>query len=100
MLLLEEKNEDNRICYFDSSNILACKYKLDTSQLAVIFKDGSQYVYESVSNYTFQRFKIAESQGEALNEYIKGKFKYTKVEYKIPTQQLYQIIDELKNKDE
>lgn len=96
MLLQEEKNEYHHICYFDSSNILCCKYKRDTKQLAVIFKSGTQYVYENVTIYTFQRFKVSKSQGKGLNKHIKGKFDYSKVEGKIDTKPLLEIIDKLK----
>lgn len=100
MLLLEEKTENSSICYYDSTNILASKYRFDTLQLAIIFKDGSQYVYEKVSNYTYQRFKIAESQGSAHIKHIKGKFDYSKASEKTPLDMIAPIIENLKKQKE
>lgn len=96
MLLLEEKSENSSVCYFDSSNIYACKYNNDTQQLAIIFKEGTQYVYYKISNYTFQRFKIAESQGIAFNKHIKGKFDYGKGENIVDVAPILTLITELK----
>ena len=96
MLLSEEKTEDSHLCYFDSSNVIACKYKRDTNQLAVIFKGGTQYLYENIAPYTFQRFKVAESQGVALNRFLKNKFPCAKVAQEIDLTEILQIIEELK----
>ena len=96
MLLQENKNGGISTCYFDSSNVLACRYKFDTSQLAIIFKGGTQYLYEKVSNYTFQRFKIAESQGVAFNRFIKSKFDYSKVAQDLDISGVLKIIEEAK----
>jgi hypothetical protein len=95
MLLLEEKTELASTCYYKSTNILASKYDSEKMLLAVIFDDGGQYVYEGVSNYTFQRFKIAESQGKALNTLLKGKFKFTRVEGKTDVTELKIFIESL-----
>lgn len=96
MLLKENKTENSHTCYFDSSNILACKYRKDTKQLAIIFKGGTQYIYENVTSYTYQRFKVAKSQGIALNKFIKGKFPYVKAGEKMVLTEVYNIIAELK----
>lgn len=96
MLLKEEREESNIICYFDSSNIIACKYLSDISQLLVIFKGGTQYLYDKVSNYTFQRFKIAKSQGVALNEHLKNKFNCQKVAEGMDLTEILTFIEELK----
>jgi hypothetical protein len=96
MLLLEEKLENGSVCYFDSSNIHACKYNNSTNQLAIIFKGGAQYVYEDVANYNFQRFKVAESQGKHFRGYIQNKFKFSKVESKIDITEILTLIEQLK----
>jgi hypothetical protein len=98
MLLLEEKLENGSVCYFDSSNIHACKYNNDTNQLAIIFKGGVQYVYENIINYNFQRFKVAESQGKHFRDYIKDKFKFAKVEGKVDMENILTLIEQLKKK--
>lgn len=96
MLLKEEKTENNHTCYFDSSNILACRYKRDTSQLAIIFKGGTQYLYEGVAPYNFQRFKVAKSQGVAFNERIKKNFTTTKVAEDLDLTEILVTIKEFK----
>lgn len=96
MLLLENKSDNGSECYFDSSNILACKYNKSTKQLAIIFKGGTQYVYEGIENYNFQRLKVAESQGKHFIGYIKNKFKFTKVEGIIDVTPIMETINELK----
>lgn len=96
MLLLENKGENSSICYFDSSNILACKFNNDTKQMAIIFKGGQQYVYDDITNYNFQRFKVAESQGKHFISYIKNKFKFYKVDGKVDTTEIEKTIEELK----
>jgi hypothetical protein len=96
MLLLENKSENGSICYFDSSNILACKYNKESKQLAIIFKGGTQYVYEGIENYNFQRLKVAESQGKHFIGYIKNKFKFTKVDGVMDVTPIIETINELK----
>jgi len=96
MLLLEEKLEEGSVCYFDSSNIYACKYNANTKQLAIIFKGAGQYVYEDITNYNFQRFKVAESQGKHFRNYIQNKFKFIKVEGKVNLEPILTLIEQLK----
>lgn len=98
MLLAEHKEEDTHTCYFDSSNILACKYKRGTKQLAIIFKGGTQYLYENIVPYTFQRFKVANSQGREFNTLIKGKYQYAKVAEGLDLSVIYETIEALKEK--
>jgi hypothetical protein len=97
MLLLEEKGEDYRICYFNSTNILSCKYVESKKLLAIIFFDGRQYVYENVPNYHYQRFKIAKSQGKTLKEFLHNNYKYTKYETKNDVTLLKEYINGLIN---
>jgi hypothetical protein len=96
MLLLEEKIENTSTCYFDSSNVLACKYLSESSEMLIIFKGGTQYLYSDVSNYTFQRLKVAQSQGEVFNRLIKNKFKCEKVANSMDLTELILMIDNLK----
>lgn len=96
MLLLEQKVDECHVCYFDSSNIIACKYKRETNQLAIIFNGGTQYVYEKIIPYTFQRFKVAESQGTAFNRFIKNKFDFQKVVENMDLTEFKGIIESLK----
>jgi hypothetical protein len=96
MLLLEEKDENSHLCYFDSSNILACKYRRDNNQLAIIFKGGTQYVYEGVVPYIFQRFKVAKSQGKEFNSLIRNQYDYFKAAGGLDLTEVYKTIEELK----
>ena len=96
MLLLEEKVDNGSICYFDSSNIFACKFNADTKQLAIIFKGGVQYVYNNITNYNFQRFKVAESQGKHFREYIKNNFEFVKIEGKVDMEPIILLIENIK----
>ena len=63
---------------YDSSNVIASQYNVETKNLVVIFGKGGQYLYEGVNYSDFTKFEVAQSQGKSLNEYIK----------KYPTKQL------------
>ena len=95
MLLAETKDQNSSICYFDSSNILACKYVANDKKLAIIFKGGRQYVYENVPNYHYQRFKISQSQGVALKKYLQKNYTALRVEDTIDTTPILETINEL-----
>jgi len=49
-----------------------------------------------VSPYIYQRFKIAKSQGVALNRFIKNKFDCEKVSKELDLTSVYEIINKLK----
>lgn len=80
MVLNEQQNDNIFIAYYDSSNILMSKYIYDEQKLAIIFAKGHQYVYEKVLPYHYQRFKISESQGKALKEFIAANYKGSKAD--------------------
>ena len=56
---------------YDSSNVIASQYNVETKNLVVIFGKGGQYLYEGVDYADFTRFEVAKSQGTSLNDYIK-----------------------------
>lgn len=56
---------------YDSSNVIASQYNVETKNLVVIFGKGGQYLYEGVEYADFTRFEVAQSQGKSINEYIK-----------------------------
>lgn len=98
MLLKEEKDDKNAVvCFFDSSNILSCKYRIDTKQLAVIYASGYQYVFEDIGFYTYSEFKSAESQGYYFNTNIRNKYDFEKVENKIDVKVIKEYIENIKN---
>ena len=53
----------------------------DLKTLRVVFNNGTQYQYNNVNVQDFLLFRDAESQGKALNQYIKAKnYEYEKLE--------------------
>lgn len=66
------------ICQYDSSTLTSAAYNYKHKTLTVHFNHAS-YVYNDVSRSDFESFNAAESQGKALNEFIKGKYEYEKV---------------------
>ena len=63
---------------YDSSTIEASTYDYKTKDLIVTFKHAS-YVYQEVKESDYVEFSTADSQGRALNQFIK-QYKYSKVE--------------------
>lgn len=56
---------------YDSSNVIASQYNMETKNLVVIFSKGGQYLYEGVEYGDFTKFEVSESQGKSLNTHIK-----------------------------
>ncbi len=67
--------------HYTSSTINSATYNFTDKTLTVVFK-WATYVYEAVDVATWVNFNSAESQGKALNDYIKGEFEYAKYEEK------------------
>ncbi len=79
----ENGNDIDRIWY-KSSNV---KYSecVDNDNalktLRVVFNNGTQYQYEKVNVTKYLMFRDADSQGKALNQYIKSEgYEYKKIE--------------------
>ena len=68
----------NITSHYDSSTLTSAEYNYKTKTLIVNFNHAS-YLYNGVSRSDFESFNAAESQGKALNEFIKGKYEYEKV---------------------
>lgn len=64
---------------FDSSTVDASNYNYKTKQLFISFKHAT-YIYNDVEVEDYESFKNAESQGKAVNEFIKSKYQFQKVE--------------------
>ena len=64
---------------YDSSTIKASTYEYASKNLYVVFGHAT-YRYIDVPAEVYKEFADAESQGIALNELIKGKFEYEKLE--------------------
>lgn len=63
--------------HYTSSTINSATYNVTDKTLTVIFK-WATYVYEAVDIDSWNKFNTADSQGKALNEFIKGNFEYAK----------------------
>jgi len=57
--------------FYESSTVDTSQYNYKLKTLTVTFKGGSQYLYEEINEETYTKFSTADSQGKALNEYIK-----------------------------
>lgn len=64
--------------WVESSNIAFIGYDYNT--LFIVFKTSGAYAYEKVPLSHFDAIIEAESQGKYLNQFIKGKFGYKKLE--------------------
>lgn len=63
---------------YDSSTVLSAAYNYEHKTLTVHFSHGS-YVYYDVESSDWKSFDSADSQGKALNEFIKGTYRYEKI---------------------
>ena len=63
--------------HYKSSTIDSATYNVADKTLTIYFK-WATYVYEAVDQDTWNKFNSADSQGKALNEFIKGEFEYAK----------------------
>jgi hypothetical protein len=82
---------------YDSSNIVASKYNMATKKLAIIFKNGQQYLYHDVKENDYLVFEGSDSQGKALNSNIIS-YKYEKVGNVIDVTPILEQINNFKNK--
>jgi len=48
--------------------------------LTIVYVSGNVYDYKDVPEQVYQEMKTAPSKGEFLNQHIKGKYRYKKVE--------------------
>ena len=84
---LYTKNSDNidvdRTWYI-SSNVKYSEcldYDNQLKALRIVFNNGTHYEYKKVDSRDYLLFRDAESQGKALNQYIKAKsYQYEKLE--------------------
>ena len=75
---------------YKSSTINFATYNVADKTLTIVFK-WATYVYEAVDVESWDKFNSADSQGKALNQFIKGNFEYAKYEEKIQES----LLDEL-----
>ena len=97
MILNKHVQDHNIENIYDSSHILASKYNTISQKLAIIFKNGTQYLYHDVKLTDYQLFETSDSQGKIINSTIK-KYKTEKVEGKMDIAPLLEQIELFKNK--
>ena len=64
--------------HYDSSLVKSSSYNYKEQILTVHFQ-SSTYVYRNVDVVDYNSFVSADSQGKALNEFIKGKYEFEKI---------------------
>lgn len=84
MVLKTIVKENVRKCLINSSNVIGSEYNLDTGDLLITYKSNRQYTYHNVTNEDYIRFEGASSQGKALNQFIKDKYEFSKMEEETP----------------
>lgn len=97
MLLKKQEKENTIKAIYASSNICASTYNKDTKDLIVIFNNGGQYKYPSVSETDYTRFELADSQGIVFNSHIK-KYAFEKLD-KVDPSLILKEVTELKTAD-
>ena len=63
---------------YNSSTVKSSSYNYEHQTLTVHFSHAT-YIYDAVSAEDYNKFATAKSQGIALNDFIKGKYSYEKV---------------------
>jgi hypothetical protein len=96
MVLLKHEEDDFIECLYDSSNVLGSKFLKKEKKLAVIFKSGTQYVYNNVTNEDYKQFESSDSQGKLLNTVIK-KYTFEKSKNIIDVSPMLEQINVIKN---
>jgi hypothetical protein len=92
VLKIVEKDGKTKAIY-SSTNICASTYDNTSGDLTLIFTNGGQYKYTSVSKADYMRFEMADSQGSVMNTHIK-KYPTTKLD-KIDTAMILKEVKEL-----
>jgi len=63
---------------YNSSTVKSATYNVEHKTLTVHFSHAT-YVYEGVELTDWNLFNMADSQGKALNQFIKGKYEFNKI---------------------
>ena len=66
------------ISHYNSSTLKSAAYNYEHKTLLVHFNHGS-YLYKDVQAADWNLFNLAESQGKALNEFIKPNYEFEKI---------------------
>jgi hypothetical protein len=63
--------------FYESSTISSSQYEHKKNVLLIVFNSGNTYMYKDVDYINYEKFMSADSQGKALNEFIKPNYDYT-----------------------
>lgn len=63
-----------------SSVVASFHYDVLTLKLRVVFVSGTVYDYKEVPRYIYEEMKASKSKGIFLNNMIKGKYQFEKVQ--------------------
>lgn len=66
------------ISHYNSSTIKSAAYNVEYKTLTVHFSHAT-YIYRDVELADWNLFNMADSQGRALNEFIKPKYEFEKI---------------------
>lgn len=95
-MIINKHKENNTIeNLYESSHILASKYNTTTQKLAIIFKNGTQYLYHDVKFTDYELFENSDSQGKVINSTIKN-YKTERIEGKVDVTPILEQISILK----
>lgn len=99
VLKIVEKDGKTKAIY-SSTNICASTYDNVSGDLTLIFSNGGQYKYTSVSKADYMRFEMADSQGSVMNTHIKKypTTKLDKVDTTLILKEVKELLDEVKPK--
>jgi ribulose-5-phosphate 4-epimerase/fuculose-1-phosphate aldolase len=64
--------------HYDSSTVKSAAYNVEHKTLTVHFNHAS-YIYKDVELADWNLFNMADSQGRALNEFIKPNYEFEKI---------------------
>lgn len=64
--------------HYDSSTVKSAAYNVEHKTLTVHFNHAT-YIYKEVELEDWNLFNLATSQGKALNEFIKPKYEFEKI---------------------
>lgn len=98
-MLLKKTEQQGKIkALYLSSNICASIYDKENKDLIIIYKNGGQYKYPTVSLTDYTRFELADSQGAVFNSHLK-KYAHLKLD-RVDTAEIMNEVNELKEAED
>lgn len=78
-MIIEAERRENQEKAMPSSVIRAYHYDAPHAVLRIVFVSGAVYDYEAVPEFIYQAMKEATSKGTFFNQYIKDKFRFSRI---------------------